>query len=205
MNATRGTPDLRIFYLLLIGVGSLLAHLASEFASMGAEADDVILSARHWYLGLGAAVGIIVFLTRGRNLLRSAQNSRDLKRMINQGLAALPYGGKGFRFLAVTGGLQLAIGAMTQIGEGCPFCGHDVAAGILGALATLIVFALITRWVGKRLPTIVGSLAGYASRRPAATIVSFFVRPDSADHTGLGVWFPILFNRPPPLQFQPSY
>ncbi len=206
MSATRGTADLRVFYLLLIGVGSLLAHLASEFASMGAEADNVIFSARHWYLGLGALVGIIVFLIHGRTLLRSAQNSRDLKRMLNQGLAALPYGGKGLRFLTVTAGLQLAIGALTQIGEGCPFCGYDVSAGILGALATLLLFALITRAVGKRLPTLVSTLAGYAAfRRPASTANSFFLRSESADCARFGAWFPLLFNRPPPLQLQPSH
>ncbi|HXW75918.1 MAG TPA: hypothetical protein VEJ20_00755, partial [Candidatus Eremiobacteraceae bacterium] len=62
--------DLRPFYALLVGVGAIVAHIASEFAAMGSDADSVLFSARHLYLGLAAVIGTAVFIIRMRVLLR---------------------------------------------------------------------------------------------------------------------------------------
>jgi hypothetical protein len=205
MRGSATTPSLHVFYLLLIGVGSLLAHLASEFAAMGSDADSVVFSARHWYLGLAALAGICIFAMRGRALLRVATSQRDLKRIMGVGLDALPFGARGVRYYALTAGLQLAIGALTQIGEGCPFCSHDVIAGVVGAIVTVLFLAVVTRAIGSKLPSLVTALTGYAyhTSNSAATM---FVRSEcSLAVAGSDVWFPLLFNRPPPrLQSLPA-
>jgi hypothetical protein len=198
MRATADVPSLRIFYLLLIGVGSILAHLTTEFASMGSDADSVVFSARHWYLGLAALAGIVVLIVRGRAFLRHASGARDLKRILQVGLAALPFGAKGVRYYAVTAGLQLSIGALTQIGEGCPFCSHDVVAGLLGATLTVLLLALVTRAISKQLPSLVTALAGYVPHTTGSNAAAFVRRNVVTTTAGLGFWFPLLFNRPPP-------
>jgi hypothetical protein len=189
---------LRAFYLLLVGIGSLLAHLAAEFAAMGSDADSVLFSSRHLYLGLAALAGIVIFVVRGRALLHRATSRRDLKRILSMGLEALPFGARGARYYGLTAGLQLAVGALTQIGEGCPFCGHDVIAGIVGAICTVLMLALVTRLIGRQLPTLVSALAGYIPRKSGSQSFTFLRRDCTAQASGLGVWFPHLFNRPPP-------
>jgi hypothetical protein len=187
-----------VFYLLLIGIGGILAHLASEFAAMGSGADQLLFSARHYYLGLGVAFGMYVFVSRGLDLLRKSSGRRDFKRLLSVGLGELPFGGRGIRFYALTAGLQFAVGSLTEIGEGCPFCSHDVVAGLLGALATVLALALIARTVGRKLPSLVGALIRYVPHRFADRDVRY-VRPQWArTPIDRDVWFPLLFNRPPP-------
>jgi hypothetical protein len=195
---TESRPDLRVFYALLIGVGGLLAHLASEFAAMGSDADSIVFSPRHWYLGLGALAGIGIFISYGRELLRRSYGARDLKRILTLGVTALPLRGKGPAFYALTAGLQFAVGALTEIGEGCPFCGHDIIAGVLGALLTVALLALVLRALGRRLPSLVCTLAGYEPFRPAPGAMSSVRNELEGPSAAQGVWFPLLFNRPPP-------
>lgn len=198
MTASRTTPDLRVFYLLLLGVGSVLAHLALEFAAMGSGAESVLLSPRHWYLGCAAVAGIMTFAYQARALVRQAHGARDLKRMLSLGLDGLPFRGRGARFYALTAGLQLAVGSLTQIGEGCPFCGHDVAAGLLGALVTVVILAFVTRAVGRRLPALICIASAHElapQAQPGLTRLRSELR--GLDRS-LDVWFPLLFNRPPP-------
>jgi hypothetical protein len=196
MRAVPAQPNLRIFYLLSIAVGAIGAHLAAEFAAMGSEADSVVFSARHWYLGLAVVVGICVFIVSATALLQSCENGRDLKRMLSVGLDSLPFHAKGPRYYILTAGLQLAIGMATQIGEGCPFCGHDVTAGVLGAVATTVLVSLVTRWVGSRLTCLAGLLVRHLRRAPA-TAPTVLAQP-ARNCSRLDVWFPLMFNRPPP-------
>jgi len=194
----RTSPDLRVFYLLLVGVGSLFAHVAAEFAAMGAQADHLVFSARHWYLGCAALAGIGVFIVRSRSLVAQAQGGRDLKRLLTLGLEALPLRGRGFGYYSLTAVLQLAVGSLTQLGEGCPFCSHDVIAGLLGALVTVVLLGMVTRVIGRRLPAFVCVLAGHRAVQDQKDATRF-VRIELPGPTqSLGVWFPLLFNRPPP-------
>lgn len=205
MQATQANPSLRVFYILLIGVGSLLAHLAAEFAAMGSDADSVLFSSRHLYLGLAALAGIVAFFVRGRALLQQASNRRDLKRMLSNGLDTLPFGARGLRYYALTAGLQLAVGALTQIGEGCPFCSHDVIAGVVGATLTVLLLAVVTRVIGSQLPTLVSVLAGYMPRASGLHDCTFLRRVYVAVDADRDIWFALLFNRPPPrLQSLPA-
>ena len=201
MRTNPDTPDLRPFYLLLVGLGCIVAHVASEFAAMGTGAENVLFSAKHLYLGVLALAGIVTLVICGRALLRRSSGARDLKRLLHLGLTTLPFGGKGGRYFALTATMQLALGMLTQYGEGCPFCSHDVAAGVLGALVTVVLFGFAAREVGRRLPTVVAALVSFLpTSRELETF--FFDRLESALITSRSaVWCAHLYNRPPP-QFQ---
>jgi hypothetical protein len=200
MRTNSETPNLRPFYLLLVGVGCIVAHLASEFFAMGSDADSILFSARHLYLGVLALVGIATLIFCGRALLQRASGARDLKRLLHIGLSTLPFGGKGAAYFALTATLQLGLGLLTQIGEGCPFCGHDVTAGVLGALLTVVLFGFAARAVGRRLPTAVAALVNFL---PAAEVLipQYLDRVERATIASRSVvWFADLYNRPPPFQ-----
>jgi hypothetical protein len=195
LGATRGLTPM---YLCLVVLGSIVAHLASEFFSMGTEAGDIALSPKHLYLGVAALVCAAIALLQARSLLRSSEGARDLKRQLQLGLDVLPFRGRGLAFLALTAGLQLAIGLATQYGEGCPFCGHDVAAGILGALLTVIALALASRFIGARLPSIAAAIAALFIE-PAANARTLLSRLDITSPAFFRfIWFSQLYNRPPP-------
>lgn len=201
MRTNSETPNLRPFYLLLVGVGCIVAHLASEFAAMGSGAEDVLFSAKHWYLGLLALAGIATFLICGRALLKTSSGGRDLKRLLHIGLATLPFGGKGARYFGLTAALQLALGMLTQYAEGCPFGAHEAAASVLGALVTVVLFGFIAHAAGRRLPTAVAALV---SLLPASDDLTpqFVDRIERASIASRSIeWFAHLYNRPPP-QFQ---
>jgi hypothetical protein len=201
MRTNPDTPDLRPFYLLLIGVGCIVAHVASEFAAMGASATNVLFSAKHWYLGVLALSGIVTLFICGRALVRRSSGAHDLKRLLHNGLTTLPFGGRGARYFTLTAALQLALGMLTQFGEGCPFGTQDIAAGVLGALVTVVLFGYAAREFGRRLPSVVAALVSYLPT--SGEIVSLFVdRFESARTTSRStVWSAHLYNRPPP-QFQ---
>ncbi|HME80638.1 MAG TPA: hypothetical protein VKF82_01030 [Candidatus Eremiobacteraceae bacterium] len=191
------TRSLMPVYLCLVGLGSIVAHIASEFFAMGPDADSIALSPKHLYLGIAALVCAIVAVQQAVALWRSSSSGRDLKRQLHVGLESLPFRGRG-AFYAFTAALQFGIGLTTQIGEGCPFCGHDIGAGIAGTILTVFLMALAGRAIGRRLPTI------------AAAIAAFFVQPSSRPQALIAtrnvavlglprfIWFSQLYNRPPP-------
>ncbi|HLW38502.1 MAG TPA: hypothetical protein VKR99_08755 [Candidatus Eremiobacteraceae bacterium] len=197
MKRRHQEPNLRVLYLLLVGVGGILAHLASEFGAMGAGAEHLVFSARHLYLGLAVLVGIGLLLAQCRAFRRCASSAPDLKRMVHAGLQTLPFSGKGIAFYLVTAGVQFGVGMSTEFGEGAPIAGHDVAAGILGSLCVVILLALFARALASSLPRIVEALS---------QIVPVPDRTSSRARAGQGtppiawrfVWFTPLFNRPPP-------
>ncbi|HKW44172.1 MAG TPA: hypothetical protein VJN22_00860, partial [Candidatus Eremiobacteraceae bacterium] len=146
-----------------------------------------------------ALAGIVTLVSNAHALLRRSSNGRDLKRILHIGLATLPFGGKGVRYFALTGALQLGLGLLTQVGEGCPFCGHDIAAGVLGALLTVVLFGLATRVAARRLPSVVAALVDIlpATEDWVSAFVDRLERETVASCSE--VWFAHLYNRPPPL------
>lgn len=198
MRTTLVRPDLKPFYLVLVAAGAIVAHLAAEFAAMGSDADEVVFSARHWYLGLTALACIAASCLGWRTLRAQSSNRRDLKRMLHVGLSSLPFGGAGARFFGLTAALQLVIGMLTQIGEGCPFCGHDIVAGVAGALVTVIFLALATRAAAAQMPAIVDAFViVLPTARPASERHARAIERDAAA-LPLPIWSAPLFNRPPP-------
>jgi hypothetical protein len=191
-------PTLRWVYLALVVLGSIGAHLASEFAAMGSDAGEVLFSVRHIYLGL-AGLAALAFAVRELMTIRLASsNPRDFKRRIEMGLTTLPFAGK-LHFGPVTAVLFLLIGGATEIGEGCPLCGHDVGAGVAGAVLCSALLALIVRVFTRRLPSIAAAIEEYV---PAPHDVDSDTSRERVPATAplpQCVWFPQLFNRPPPV------
>ena len=209
MRIVKNAPDLRIPCLVFIGVGGIVAHLASEFTGMGEDAAGIVFSARHWYLALGACLGIVILARQLRALRHAASGSRDLKRLLNVGSAALPFHGRGPLFFGMIAALQFAVGSLTEIGEGCPFCSHDMVSGVAGALISVIVLALLARRLAGRLP---GLVVAFVERIPLESIAgrntaTQLQRTQPAlSPANYGLWYPLLFNRPPPvLQLQPIF
>ena len=197
MKATHDTPNLRLFYLLLVGVGGIAAHLVSEFAAMGSDAKAILFSPRHWYLGAAVLAGIAVFIIQARALWSRSANGRDFKRVLHNGLRTLPLHGRGAAFAALTAGLQFAVGMSTEFGEGDPIAGHHVVAGVLGALFLVLAMALATKAIARSLPRIVEAL------------VRLLLSTNGADDAIVArgrAWSPVvrptfspnLYNRPPP-------
>jgi hypothetical protein len=189
--------NLTPIYLSIVVLGSIVAHLASEFFAMGSEADAIALSPRHIYLGVAAFGAAAIAAQQVLALWRNSRGGRELKRELHVALETLPFRGRG-AFFVLTAGLQLCISMTTVVGEGCPFCGHDVWAGVIGALLTIVLLAFGARAIGRRLPSL------------AATINALFIDPArhadalfvSRNATALPiprfVWFEQLYNRPPP-------
>jgi hypothetical protein len=195
---SKHTPlNLMPIYLSIVVLGSIVAHLASEFFAMGAEADAIALSPRHIYLGVAALAAAVVAAQQMLTLWRSSCGGRQLKRELHVALEALPFRGRG-AFFIFTAGLQLGISMTTVIGEGCPFCGHDVSAGVIGALLTIVLFAFAGRAIGRRLPSIAAAISALFID-PARHADALFI---SHSATALPVprftWFEQLYNRPPP-------
>jgi hypothetical protein len=190
-------PSLRWVYLACVVIGSIGAHLVSEFAAMGSDAEKLSVSPRHLYLLVAALAALLFAVREVRQLRASSSGGRDFKRKIELGLASLPFSGTG-RFWMATAGLQLAIGAITEIGEGCPLCGHDVAAGIGGAVIGALVLSLLARAMSQRLPSIASAFVEFV---PASALAAGKVRTAIvAVPIVLSefLWFARLFNRPPP-------
>jgi hypothetical protein len=196
-------PQRRLNRVYPAGVvlGAVVTHLASEFFGMGADADaHIVLSPRHIYLAVAALVCLAIIVFEARRLVRSASGVRDLKRLLSNETSALPLGG-GWLFCILAAAVQFAAGVGSAIGEGCFFCGHDVLAGVIGALVTAIMLALMLRAAVARLPRLAASIAGMLL--PAVCQAPPALRPRFAFAWSprLVFWSPQIANRPPPLLF----
>jgi hypothetical protein len=189
--------NLMPMYLAIVVLGSIVAHLASEFFAMGAEAGAVALSPKHIYLGVTALIAAAIAAQQAVTLWRTTQGGRDFKRALHVALGTLPFRGRG-AFFIFTAALQLGISMTTEIGEGCPFCGHDVLAGVLGALLTIVLLAFAARTIARRLPSIAAAIHALfidPARQTDALVVS---RVSAAPLVPHFVWYEQLYNRPPP-------
>jgi len=184
-------------YLSIVVLGSIVAHLASEFFAMGTDADAIALSPRHFYLGVAALIAAAIAAQQMLALWRNSLGGRDLKRELHIALETLPFRGRG-GFLIFTAALQFGISMTTVVGEGCPFCGHDVWAGVIGALLTIVLLAFAARTIGRRLPSLAAAISALfidPARHADAVVVS---RAAAAPLSPRFVWFEQLYNRPPP-------
>jgi hypothetical protein len=191
-------PTLRWLYLACVVFGSIGAHLISEFAAMGSDAAAVVVSPRHVYLAIGG-IAALAFAIHELVVLRArASSGRDAKRLAEMGLAALPFAGKRHFWLA-TAGLQFAIGGLTEIGEGCPLCGHDIIAGVAGALLGAVVLSVIARALTRRLPSIASSLVEFTPVAGKSALLWKTAAAATPIVLARFLRFARLFNRPPPI------
>jgi len=190
-------PRFRFFYIAAIVFGGILTHLMSEFAGMGQEADTVLFSTRHLYL-LMAVIVCAMLAIREIHIVRALSSSqRDFKRVVALNLDTLPL--KGWGFFGAMAAAQFSVGVVSAVGEGCFFCGHDVIAALIGALATVLLLAFTARLLAARLPSIAAALVYFVQAvcvRSTTPWTSLQVAPAPFDRF---YWFSSLFNRPPPL------
>lgn len=138
----------------------IAGHLVAEAVALDHESVwSIVFAQRHIYL---LAVGVISLATlfliaRGPRCAHRSMHARELIR-------ALPFGGEGVRFSALSFAFQIAFFGATQTVEGCPIQGGDLLAGLLVALAASVVgalvlalfqrqviaFALLTMWVSAK-------------------------------------------------------
>jgi hypothetical protein len=133
-----------VFFAFTAPLG-IVAHLTSELAGLGWQDDaEVAFSARHAYLAALALVSLAgLFLA-----LRSVP-PRDRRARIDELVSSLPFGGRGLGFTLASFVAQFGFFAVTQIGEGCPLCGGDVATGVLAAAVAAAIGAVAVA-LGKR-------------------------------------------------------
>lgn len=180
-------------------LGAILTHLASEFFGMGADADaGIVLSPRHAYLALVAIACFIFIFFEVRRLLARATGTLDLKRQLSNSVSQLPLGGD-WRFYALGGALQFALGLGSAVGEGCFFCGHDAFFGVVGALFTAAMLAVFGKLLTARLPRLAAAIADILL--PVVRFNSNVKRPDLTFTASARpfFWSLQLANRPPPL------
>lgn len=185
-------------YAAGIGLGGIVAHFASEFAGMGSAANAVALSPRHLYLSFLAVLFAAVAWREVAKLLFGAKGHRDVQQALRLGFETLPLRGRGW-FLPLTAALQFAVSQATEFGEGCPLCGHDVTAGLIGALVTSIVIVILWRAVGRRLPRMAALIVIFLAVEGDAHRGVYVCRYAAGNPLALAAWPHQLFSRPPPL------
>jgi len=188
-------------YVALLVFGAIAAHLASELSGMGRAAEPIVLAPRHLYLALCALLAAAFVVRYAVAMLRSASGPMDLRRRLRLGLASLPFRGEGWRFIALTAALQAAGGLATEFSEECPLCGHDLAAGLLGAAFIAVLFAWLTRTLTHALPDVAAAIValfhlGRERSRPPQRMP----RDARAPRAALASYPRTRFSRPPPLQ-----
>jgi hypothetical protein len=182
-----------------LGLGGILTHFASEFFGMGEAAKASLFTPRHIYLGVIALVCFATLAVRASRFVGTAENTCDLRRRLTNKRESLPLRGRG-SFVVLTAGLQFAAGLGSAVGEGCLFCGHDVAAALAGALLTAVILALVLRLLAVRLPSLAHDVCLFltAARGQDRLCYDPPGLADAVNPAGLTYWSAQVANRPPP-------
>ena len=185
-----------LLYLAMSIPFGIAVHLGAEFAGLGRDADDLAFSPLHGYLFAIGLAAFAVFLRAGGFFTTRAERRRRMALLAH----ALPFGGRGARFIALSAVLQFAFFAVTQLGEGCPLCGGDAAIGVIGAIVASLLGACLLAALRTRIARIVEALC-YALERDARSVTVRRVSREAA--VSLAKPFErfalALANRPPPL------
>jgi len=205
MNATKRTmaQALRIEgfllpYVALCAFCAVAAELAMEVWGFGFESAKTLLSESHAVLAFLLAASALVVVRHVVALLQESSGARDLRRRLRLQLKALPFAGRGVRFLALTAGLNFAFGVMAQCGEGTPDLDGDVYGWLISAVIVAILMAFTTRAILRRLPDIAAALVALFMRLLESPSRPHLDRSGEARSAVLDAWPPSCFNRPPP-------
>ena len=186
-----------LLYLALSVPFGIAVHLGSEFAGLGRDADDLAFSPLHAYLAVIAIGALAAFLGCGGFFAGVAERRRRIGLMAR----ALPFGGSGVRFFALSAGLQFAFFVVTQLGEGCPLCKGDALVGVAAALAASAVGSCALMALRKQIVRAFAVLGSAVERVPRDLSVGLM--PRFAVHSVITTYstFAVTFgNRPPPLR-----
>jgi hypothetical protein len=184
-----------LLYLALSVPFGIAVHLGSEFASLGRDADDLAFSPLHAYLAVIAIGAFTAFLGYGGFFSGAWERRRRIGLMAR----ALPFGGNGVRFFALSAGLQFAFFVVTQLGEGCPLCKGDALVGVAAALVASAIGSCVLMALRKQIVRAFTVLGFAVERVPRAPSVGLM--PRYAVHpvvSTFSTFATTLGNRPPP-------
>ncbi len=185
-------------YLALCAFCAVAAELTMEVWGFGFESAKPLVSERHAILGLVLAVAAAFFGGHVAALLRQGSGARDLRRRLRLQLEALPFAGKGVRFLALTAGLNFAFGVLAQCGERAPDLDGDAFGWLISALIVAVLMAFTTHAILRRLPELAAIIVALFVGRIAAPNIPHADRAGEAKCAVFDAWPPSCFNRPPP-------
>ena len=193
-NHMKRWPALLMYLALSVPFG-IAVHLGSEFASLGRDADDLAFSPLHAYLAILAIAALAVFLIAGGFFASASERRRRIGLMSR----ALPFRGTGARFLVFSAALQFGFFALTQLGEGCPFCKGDIVVGIVAAIVASFAGAFALVRLRRHIERAIVALHVFLSRVGAAPRRYRVPRHEARVAPSMCLTFaPILGNRPPP-------
>lgn len=185
-------------YLALCAFCAVAAELTMEIGGFGFESAKPLLSERHAILALVLAAAAALLGRYVFALLRQGDGARDLRRRLRLQLEALPFAGKGVRFLALTAGVNFAFGVLAQCGERAPDRDGDAFGWLISALTVAVLMAFTTRAILRRLPALAAIIVALFIDRLAAPTVPYADRAGEAKCARFDAWPPSCFNRPPP-------
>lgn len=170
-----------------------------EVFGFGFESSKPLLSERHAAMGLVLAATAVLVGRHAIALMGEGLGTEDLRRRLRSQLGALPFGGKGLGFFALTAGLNFAFGVLAQCGERAPDLDGDAFGWLLSALVVAILMAVTTRAILRRLPAIAAAVVAFFMRLLEAPSLPYADRSGEARCAVLDAWPPSCFNRPPPV------
>jgi len=153
-----------------------------------------VLAPRHLYLlALGLAALITLFLISRR--ARCAHGAAHAEELIR----ALPFGGQGARFAALSFAFQIAFFGATQAVEGCPIERGDLLAGLFTALAAALLGALLLALFQRRFVAFALLMAWTNSKQYDAKRERPHRPPFSRFAQRRGAFLFSIASRPPPV------
>jgi len=183
---------------LLFVTAAIPFGVAGHFLGEAAALDPkslwaLILAPRHMYLlALGAASFVsLLLISRGPRCAHRAAHAGEL-------ICALPFGGRGLRFAALSFAFQVAFFGVTQAVEGCPIQGGDLLAGLATALAAAVVSALVLALFQRRLVVFTLLLAWACAKQGGGVRVELQPAPYARFAQRRGAFLSSIASRPPP-------
>ncbi len=169
-------------------LGSVV-HLLAELAGVGGR---VVFTAHHLYLAGFVALAIGV-------LMGAVRAGRIDRRRVAVLAAALPWRGRGCRFVALLTITQLAFLSLTILGEGSPLLGGNLALGLLVALVASIAGSFTIASCATRILRAVADLVWYLVAAATSGIVTSTTGLRQVEHAIFRAPFSLFVpNRPPP-------
>lgn len=170
----------------------IFVHIVGEAAALGKNPAALAAAPLHWYLGI---LGVLALAAACCAVARIPRNDR--RRQFALLVRALPFGGRGMRFAALSAGLQLAFFLVTECAERCPFGRGDIWLGLLAALLAAFFGAAVIRAVRARIDRIVTVLLDTAVALESAHAVWRAI--EFTPCIPYFAYLPSRGSRPPPL------
>ncbi|MBC5823696.1 MAG: hypothetical protein GIW99_09415 [Candidatus Eremiobacteraeota bacterium] len=191
-------PVRRVLRALLSRYAVVLIY-AAMYGLCAVAIESIMESAEHgrlpgtwasldaWAFVIGISAAAAIFFV-------DALPKGDMRRQ----LECLPFGGRGWKFIALSAGAQVGIGLLSQVGASDGDAAGDMAASLIVIVLMALFSWLFVSAVARMIPKLAGAIAPMRLR----PLASSRTLPQAASVdlilAGYAVWPPALFNRPPP-------